>query len=75
MGFGCVPPVCGYAITYPKSSSGPFHHWSPVDLNPFIGVPIAKFPNCCVPVIVGPILYVNGLEVGMFLNLSHGNNN
>ena len=54
-----------WAITYPRSSSGPFHHSSPVAVNPIVGVPTASPPTCSVPAMRDPVLYANGLAVAM----------
>jgi hypothetical protein len=42
---GCVSEETEAAITYPRSSSGPFHHSSPVVANPNVGVPTARAPT------------------------------
>jgi hypothetical protein len=62
-GVGWVPLGTGCAITYPRSSLGPFHHPSPVEVNPVVGVPTARDPICSVPAIGAPVLYENGLDV------------
>jgi hypothetical protein len=60
---GWVSLGTDWAMTYPRSSSGPFHHSSPVVANPSVGVPTASDPTCSVPAIGAPVLYVKGLDV------------
>jgi hypothetical protein len=62
-GVGWLSSGTDCAITYPRSSSGPFHHSRPVASNPTVGNPTAKEPTWIVPVIPVPGLYANGLAV------------
>ena len=64
-GTGWVFEGTDWAMTYPRSSSGPFHQGSPVEANPEVGVPTASPPTCSVPAMGAPILYANGLAVAM----------
>jgi hypothetical protein len=64
-GVGWVFPGTDSAMTYPRSSSGPFHQGSPVEANPYVGVPTARYPNWTVPVIPVPVLYAKGLDVAI----------
>ena len=57
---GCVFPETGAAITYPRSSSGPFQYCG-LFVIPDVGVPIDKLPTCSVPGIGNPKLYAKGL--------------
>jgi hypothetical protein len=72
-GVGWVSLGTDCAITYPRSSSGPFHHSNPVAVNPTVGVPTAKFPTWSVPVIPVPVLYAKGLEVAILDFLFYSN--
>ena len=63
-------PLWGAAITYPKSSSGPSQNCG-LFVNPEVGVPTAKVPNCVVPSIAFPVLlYANGLDVDIIIFLA-----
>jgi hypothetical protein len=68
IGVGCVLLGIGLDITYPNSSSGPFHHCTPLASNPEVGKPIAKSPTCSVPGIgVNVGLYAKGLVVAIIM--------
>ena len=66
IGVGCVFPETGTAITYPNSSSGPFQYCG-LFVYPEVGVPIDKFPTCCVPGIDSPRLYAKDVVVDIFV--------
>ena len=63
-GFGWSPNGTGWAITYPRSSSGPFQNCGAL-VNPDNGEPMDKSPSCSVPGIVDPVLYAKGLAVAI----------